>query len=168
MVARGTASRCRLAALLASALATGLTSPAFGKGGASAGQPFRDARLTLLSEQTEKGPGEVVPAGGTIPYKVGTSCYNWRLEFAPFNALADVDEVLTLPAPAAQWNSDAQTQVNDRRTAGRTRITVDGRGGLLKHGWCVASGDPVGIYRYELYVGTRQIGSVSFRLSEAP
>lgn len=166
MFASGRTAHRALTGLFASVLAAGLTSPALAKDRTSAGRPFSDAKLTLFSQQTDEGPDEVVPAGGTIPYKVGTSCYNWRLDFVPFNDLADVDEVLTLPSPAQHWVSDASTQVNAHRTAGRTRLTVDGRGGMLKHGWCVASGDPVGIYRYDLYAGTRQIGSVSFRIGK--
>jgi hypothetical protein len=136
--------------------------------GGTPGMRLRHQVVTLWSDQDEGQPALRVAAGQAIPYRPGTSCYRWHMTFERFDGTANIVELLTLPGPAPQWNSSQDTAVSKDRTSGRTRLAIDGSSGEAGHTWCVAEGDPVGTYRYDLFQTGEKIGSLIFRVDEVP
>ena len=105
--------------------------------------------MTLLSAR--KGvETSIVPVkqNGIIPYTVGDLCYGWYLEFEPIDGPVVVVEVLSIPGPAEQWNSDQESIVAEDRKSARTTLSFDGREGTAQNIWCVAEGDPEGPYSF--------------------
>jgi len=126
----------------------------------------QDTGLRLVSLQygdPRSGTREIAP-GSAIPYKVGTSCYGWRLAFEPTPGVVEFEEVLTLPTPAPNWGSDEWTKVASDRASARTRVPADGRSGNAAHEWCVAEGDPEGEYAFTIFRDNARVGRVKFRV----
>ena len=111
-------------------------------------------------------PGAAAPVapGGTIPYRVGTSCYGWLLKFAPVAETVEVEEVLTLPQAARQWGAADGSEVADDNKSARTVVRVAGQQGSAQHSWCVAEGDPEGPYRFAISRDGRKVGELRFRV----
>ena len=122
-----------------------------GSHAAQAGEPLEIKLATLISVAASD-PSTVVPVeqDGTIPYKVGESCYGWYLEFAPVDRPVVLEEMLSIAGPAERWNVDDGTAVADDRSSARTTLTVDGREGHALHVWCVVEDDPEGPYRFRI------------------
>src|SRR5262249_42923416 len=109
MIVRGS-TLATLAALLLT------PAPAIGADGVQPAVTLSNPPLQVFGEID--GQSAELRPGQAIPYRVGASCYNWRLAFDPVEGEVELDEVLVLPAPAAHWGSPRGTIVSrDRKSA---------------------------------------------------
>jgi hypothetical protein len=123
------------------------------------------SRLGLFSDQlTENNRIEELEPYAAIPYRVGTSCYGWVLYFEPVDGTVELDEILALPAPAAEWGGDATSTVAEDAQSARTHLRFDGESGVATHSWCVAEGDPEGQYVFTVFHRKKKLGQLPFRL----
>ncbi len=123
-----------------------------GAGPAWAQDGFKVTSLTLFSVQGRENPAITpIEPGDTIPYRVEESCYGWFLEFEPVDGPVVLQEVLSIPAPAEHWGTADESNVADDRKSARTTVRVDGREGSAQNVWCVAEGDPEGIYSFRIW-----------------
>ena len=102
-----------------------------------------------------------------VPYQPGRACYAWTIRVRPEQRLVAIREEFVLPAPAREWNSDADgtfTVAPDRRSAVST-LAEGLDDGLLTNGWCVADGDPLGAYRIRVYDGETLLGQFDFAVT---
>ena len=118
-------------------------------GAAHARDALEITAMTLFSAR-EGVETSIVPVkqDGIVPYTVGDSCYGWYLEFEPVDGPVVLEEVLSIPAPAEQWNTDEGSIVADDRKSAHTTLTFDGREGKAQNIWCVVEGDPEGPYSF--------------------
>lgn len=122
-----------------------------------------------LLSALDHGSGRVeVKQTTSIPYVVGSSCYNWLIHFRPVAREITLDEELILPAPAPTWGvgPEGRTTVNPQRSAAVTTRSFDGRSGVARSGWCVAEGDPVGRYQYVIRQGGVEIARFLFTVGD--
>jgi len=132
--------------------------------------PLDGARATLLAFEAGSGvsaPAEV-PPGSDVPFRVGESCYGWRLSFAPLHNPVVIEEVLVLPGSAGRWTSDTITTVSPDMTSARTTVHVERGAREASHSWCVADGDPEGDYVYIIYLGDRIVATLPFHVASKP
>jgi hypothetical protein len=120
--------------------------------------------LGLFSQAGGAGPMEQLPQYGLLPFKVGDSCYGWFMFFEPVNAAVELEELLVIPGPAEVWNSDEPSVVSQDRESARTPLVFDGYNGAAYHAWCVAEGDPEGVYTFVISRAGETLGRLSFRL----
>ena len=109
-----------------------------------------------------------------VPYRPGSSCYEWVIEVRPENRTLAVREVFELPGAARSWGgvdfdadavapeNDALTVVNGDRSTGVTEFTDSLDDGVISHGWCVAEGDPTGAHRIRVFIGDRLLQEFRF------
>ena len=102
-----------------------------------------------------------------VTYRVG-NCYGWAIRFAAAPATVDVVEHFRLPAYARQWNvsSDGATKVGRRRLSAKTKLTIDLSRGVASNSWCIAEGDPAGVYHFVIKQRRRTIHEIAFNVGE--
>jgi hypothetical protein len=102
-----------------------------------------------------------------ITYRVG-NCYTWSIRFAPTPGTAEIVEHFRLPDQAPNWGvmRGSPTKVGRRRSSAKTRITVDLRRGMASNGWCIAEGDPFGVYYFTIKQRGRTLHQFAFNVGE--
>jgi hypothetical protein len=111
-----------------------------------------------------------------VPYRPGSSCYQWVIEVPREDRELAVREVFQLPGGARIWGGvdfdvdaaapqdDAMTVVNGDRSTGVTEFTDSLDDGVISHGWCVAPGDPTGAHRIRVFIGDRLLQEFRFEI----
>ena len=127
---------------------------------------LRNARLSLISVQYGEGEPVVseVQADGVIPYRVQDSCYGWRLTFAARDRQFNLEELLLIPGAASEWGDEGKTVVADDRMSSLTPLVVSGHTGVASHQWCVAEGDPEGLYKFVISNDGKVVGKFTFHV----
>jgi hypothetical protein len=122
------------------------------------------SEMGLFRQRSDGGPLTPVPPNGLIPYEVGDSCYGWVIFYEPINAAVELEEQLVLPGPAPVWDTEEPSDVADDRASARTPLVFDGFNGVAYHSWCVAEGDPEGMYSFVVSQEGETLARFSFRL----
>jgi hypothetical protein len=139
----------------------------------SAGAPPSAAGVTVtgvefLSERILGNGQAAVEATRRIPHVPG-SCYRWVIKVAPGTRNVAIREVFALPEPALRWGGadgvpHSRTTVAPDRASAVTRLDETLEDGILTNSWCVAEGDPIGVYRIRVYAGARLLHRFDFRV----
>ena len=111
-----------------------------------------------------------------VPYRPGSSCYQWVIEVPREDRELAVREVFELPGAARSWGGedfdpeetepedDTVTVVNRDRSTGVTEFADSLDDGAISHGWCVADGDPTGAHRIRVFIGDRLLREFRFEV----
>ena len=120
--------------------------------------------LGLFSQPGGNGAIEQFPQYGVLSYEVGGTCYGWFMFFEKVDAAVELEELLILPGAADIWNSDEPSVVAGDRASAATPLVFDGFNGTAYHAWCVAEGDPEGVYTFVISRAGETLGRLSFRI----
>ena len=97
------------------------------------------------------------------------SCYRWEIDVQPEDRDLIVREDFVLPAPAVSWGGadgveGSPTRVDPDRAGATTLVQESLEDGRLTHGWCVAEGDPLGLYVISVHAGDVLLHRFRFRV----
>ncbi|MET3926852.1 hypothetical protein [Devosia sp. 2618] len=103
------------------------------------------------------------PQSTTIIPLIDGACYEWRLKLAKAKSAVDVTEIFTLPAPPTSWNGvGSNVTISNDKTTATSALQLSPQDGWISHGWCVATGDPVGGHTVVVKVGDKVLGEFPF------
>lgn len=101
-----------------------------------------------------------------VPYRPDRICWEWVVFAAPEARTLDVRETVVLPLAPTTWgDAPAQGTIVDRE--GRraiTRFEDSLEDGQISRRWCVAEGDPLGVYRVRVQWGDRELADIEFEM----
>ncbi|WP_085907464.1 hypothetical protein [Kiloniella majae] len=83
-------------------------------------------------------------------------CYGWQLKLTNASNLVNFREKFSLPYEPNYWENEDNTYAtntisNDRKTSITEKFIVPDDG-WIENSWCVAEGDPNGIYIMEIFI----------------
>jgi hypothetical protein len=114
------------------------------------------------------GTGENVVESTTLVPLLDDTCFTWWIRLAKTKGPVDVTEIYTLPAAPETWGlGEGSTAVisEDRRVATSTySLTPDD--GWIGEDWCIAPGDPVGPYSFEILRDGELLHRFDFEVQE--
>ena len=112
--------------------------------------------------------GGTVTESNKVPLLPGEVCFEWRLRLDVFDALVKYTEVFILPAAPEIWetNPEAESDISADGLVSTTSNVDKLVDGWLRHGWCVAEGDPLGDYRMEISIEGTLVHTFEFKLIE--
>jgi len=145
---------------LAVVLALTMASP----GGAEA--DLGNTRFEAFAVDLKRSTPRLIRDGDRVIHRVGSSCYMWRLSFSPTEQPVELRETLTLPGRAPSWGANPSTTVAPNMSSAETMVSADGRTGHASNQWCIAAGDPQGLYRFDVHSADKLVGSVKFYLKK--
>ncbi|MBN3894050.1 MAG: hypothetical protein HWQ41_01725 [Nostoc sp. NOS(2021)] len=100
-----------------------------------------------------------------VPLQEG-SAYGWRIKLKDYQGEVKWREVLHLPKPPETWGTDngEDFSISADGTTSVTRRTQSAPEGVIENFWTIASGDPVGKHRIQVYINDRLISTFEFEL----
>jgi hypothetical protein len=128
---------------------------------ATAAPAVLDARFVYVQAGSETESNKV-------PLIPGEVCFEWQLKLDVPDSPVTFTEVFILPAAPKIWEVEPELD-NEISGDGTTSTTTDVAqlaGGWLRHGWCVAEGDPLGDYRMEISIEGTLVHTFGFKLIE--
>lgn len=103
----------------------------------------------------------------SIPLLPGEACYYWYIQLSKAKGDIAFTEVMTLPAPPADWG-DAATIEGITISEDGMSVTREGSmvptEGWISNGWCIVEGDPTGPHLIEVRIGEELVGSFGFEV----
>lgn len=108
---------------------------------------------------------------GVVPLLPGNACYNWYIRLTETGTALTVSERMTLPQ-AIEWGAVATDpndgiEVLENGTVAVSTLPLEtDELGWITHGWCAASGDPLGPHTIEVAAGGEALASFSFDVVE--
>jgi hypothetical protein len=131
---------------------------------ASPPESLYDVKFQVYSLQIDTSRVTEIDKNTSIPLNVTTSCYQWRLTFKPFFEAATVEETLAISAPAVNWGNAGNTDVSEDRKSAVSTVQIDSLSGVATNIWCVAPGDPKGLYRFTVKYRGIEVGNTEFHV----
>jgi hypothetical protein len=100
-----------------------------------------------------------------IPKRI---CYGWGVKVSTDAKLIKFREEFSLPSEPKYWSGEnnefaTNSIINKRQTSITTQFAAPDKG-WIKHGWCVAKGDPEGDYSMRVYFNDRFIKKFDFEV----
>jgi hypothetical protein len=138
---------------------------------AAAAQPIAVLKADFRAE-TVSPDGQLLSASVTRLPNIPGLCYRWTLTVEPSDRVVRLVERFELPAPAQQWggvdgNDESPTKLSEQGRVGTTPLFVSLRSGEIGNGWCIAEGDPDGIYRITVSYEGNVLHRFRFTIGEA-
>jgi|UPI000372F942 hypothetical protein len=100
-----------------------------------------------------------------VPLQEGV-IYGWRLQLHDYNSEVTWREILKLPKPPQTWGTT--NAENFSLSADGTFVEIKRKDfpkdGVIANSWTIASGDPVGKYIMQVYIGDRHVATFEFEV----
>ena len=116
---------------------------------------------------TDKQGNQKVIQSNRVPFESTGSCYGWQLKLSGITGSVELREILQLPSkPKGGWPivTDGSRKISpslDQKSA-TTERTLEIIDDWVSNMWCVADGDPLGIYLIDVYLNDRFIKTFKF------
>ena len=112
------------------------------------------------------GPNYNITQSATVLPFVKDGCYHWRLRLDKAKASVRIVEKYTMPVAPTNWRpEDLATLSTDGRTSTHTHDLIPDEDGWIENGWCMDTGDPMGLYLFEIRLNERLIGTFPFQIT---
>jgi hypothetical protein len=112
------------------------------------------------------GPSYNITQSATVLPFVKDGCYHWRLRLDKTKASVQIVEKYTMPVAPTNWRpEDLSTLSTDGRTSTHTHALIPDEDGWIENGWCMDTGDPLGLYTFEIRLDGRLIGTFPFQIT---
>ncbi|BAU07334.1 hypothetical protein [Fischerella sp. NIES-3754] len=103
-----------------------------------------------------------------VPLQEGIA-YGWRVQLKDYQGEVTWREVLQLPKPPESWatsNTD-NFSLSPDGTAANIQRTDSIKDGVITNSWTIATGDPMGKHKIQVYIGDRRIATFEFEVVPA-
>lgn len=137
---------------------------------AGAGPDLQVLETDFTLQMLQPDGSAVAQSTTTIPLIPDISCYEWMIKVDAKGPLR-IKEVFKLPVAPQSWgeadnNEFSPTMPSADRTTAVTVLFMPAKDGVLRHSWCVATGDPAGPYAIEVLHEEQSLKRFEFELVE--
>jgi len=140
--------------------------------------PQKDVKIFSVEQSkfivvlTDKQGNQKVIQSNRVPFDSKRSCYSWQLKLSGITGSVELREILQLPSkPQGGWPiiTDGSRNITpslDQKSA-TTERTLKIIDGWVSNMWCVADGDPLGLYSIDVFLNERFIKTFKFDVVRA-